>query len=87
MEQVKAYSSKAEELLETVSQPLKPHVPSIARFLIVVTFLEDALRIVLQWSDQVYYLEKVRGMPWGITHIFLAANIIVSKKLSIYYNH
>jgi len=77
MEQVKAYSSKAEELLETVSQPLKPHVPSIARFLIVVTFLEDALRIVLQWPDQLYYLEKVRNIPWGITHIFLAANIIM----------
>jgi hypothetical protein len=83
MDQVKAYSSKAEDFLETISQPLKPHIPAIARFLIVVTFLEDALRILFQWVDQVYYLEKIRGMPWGISHIFLAANIIVSKIISI----
>jgi uncharacterized membrane protein YphA (DoxX/SURF4 family) len=77
MDQVKQYSSKAEDILETISQPLKPHIPVIARFLIVVTFLEDALRIMFQWSDQLYYLGKVRGIPWGITHIFLIANIII----------
>ena len=78
MEQVKQYSSKAEDILETISQPLKPHIPAIARFLIVVTFLEDALRIMFQWTDQLYYLGKVRGIPWGVTHVFLIANIIVS---------
>ena len=79
MDQVKEYSSKAEDILETISQPLKPHIPVIARFLIVVTFLEDAFRITFQWSDQLYYLERIRGIPWGITHIFLIANIIVGK--------
>uniref|UniRef100_A0A1D1XIL3 Surfeit locus protein 4 n=1 Tax=Anthurium amnicola TaxID=1678845 RepID=A0A1D1XIL3_9ARAE len=77
MDQIQQYSSKAEDLLETISQPLKPYIPSIARFLLVVTFLEDALRIVLQWFDQLYYLQKIRGFPWGISHAFLAANIII----------
>jgi hypothetical protein len=36
---------------------LKPHLPTIGRFLIVVTFLEDSLRIVTQWSDQVWFLQ------------------------------
>ena len=36
------------------------YVPAIGRFLIVVTFIEDALRIVTQWSDQLVYLHDYR---------------------------
>jgi hypothetical protein len=36
------------------------YLPAIGRFLIVVTFLEDALRIVTQWSDQLTYLHDYR---------------------------
>lgn len=32
----------------------------IGRFLIVVTFLEDALRIITQWNDQLLYLHDYR---------------------------
>lgn len=37
------------------------YLPAIGRFLIVVTFLEDALRIITQWSDQLQYLNSYRG--------------------------
>lgn len=53
-------------------------MPAIARFLIVVTFLEDAIRILAQWSDQKWYIEKHRGIPWGLSHIFLLVNVVVS---------
>lgn len=36
------------------------YLPAIGRFLIVVTFLEDALRIITQWSDQLTYLHDYR---------------------------
>lgn len=36
------------------------YLPAIGRFLIVVTFLEDALRILTQWSDQLIYLKDYR---------------------------
>lgn len=40
------------------------YLPAIGRFLIVVTFLEDALRIVTQWKDQLVYLHDYRkSMP------------------------
>jgi hypothetical protein len=42
---------------------LKPHLPTIGRFLIVVTFLEDALRILTQWGDQIWYLQKYVAPP------------------------
>lgn len=55
---VRGFTNKVEDLMESYSQPIKPWVPAIARFLIVVTFLEDALRIVTQWGDQLWYLQK-----------------------------
>lgn len=38
----------------------RSYLPAIGRFLIVVTFLEDALRIMTQWSDQLLYLHDYR---------------------------
>lgn len=55
---VRGITNKVEELMDSYSQPIKPWVPAIARGLIVVTFLEDALRIVTQWGDQLWYLQK-----------------------------
>ncbi|KAG9299884.1 hypothetical protein G9A89_005413 [Geosiphon pyriformis] len=77
MDQVKQYTSHFEDFLEKFSQPLKPYIPAIARFLIVVTFLEDSLRIIFQWEDQLWYLEKHRNFPWGGSHLFLAINVII----------
>ncbi|KAH9974132.1 SURF4 family-domain-containing protein [Lactifluus volemus] len=50
--------------------------PAIGRFLIIVTFLEDSLRIVTQWGDQLWYLQKHRHFPGGISHLFLIINVI-----------
>lgn len=58
VEKLRALSKQVEDYVEIYSQPLKPHLPAIGRFLIVVTFLEDALRIVTQWSDQLWYLQQ-----------------------------
>lgn len=58
LEKIRAYGKKIEDMVEIHSQPLKPHLPAIGRFLIVITFIEDALRILMQWSDQNWYLQK-----------------------------
>jgi hypothetical protein len=58
LEKIRAYGQKIEDMVEIHSQPLKPHLPAIGRFLIVVTFIEDAFRILTQWSDQNWYLQK-----------------------------
>jgi hypothetical protein len=58
MEKFTAFSRQVEDYVEIYSQPLKPHLPAIGRFLIVVTFLEDALRILTQWGDQLWYLQQ-----------------------------
>ncbi|KAF9041285.1 SURF4 family-domain-containing protein [Panaeolus papilionaceus] len=76
IEKIKAFSKNVEDQVEIATQPLKPHLPAIGRFLIVVTFLEDALRIVTQWGDQIWYLQQHRKFPWGLSHLFLIFNVI-----------
>lgn len=46
-DRAEAVSSALEDAVDSYSHPLKPYLPAIGRFLIVVTFLEDALRLVL----------------------------------------
>lgn len=57
-EKIRAVGKQIEDYIEIYSQPLKPYLPAIGRFLIVVTFIEDALRIVTQWGDQLWYLQQ-----------------------------
>ncbi|KAM3507825.1 hypothetical protein MY10362_001551 [Beauveria mimosiformis] len=83
LDQIRPYTSKVEDFLESVSEPIKPYLPAIGRFLIVVTFLEDALRIMTQWNDQLIYLRDYRHIPSGITHIFLLANVLAMLACSI----
>lgn len=58
LEKLRVLGSKVEDQIDSLSQPIRPYLPAIGRFLIVVTFLEDALRIVTQWNDQVWYLGR-----------------------------
>lgn len=80
-QRLEAFSSKAEDIVDRVGQPLKPYIPILGRFLIVATFIEDALRIMTQWEDQVLYMEQHRHFPSGLSQLFLAANVIVSQGL------
>ncbi|TFK71881.1 SURF4-domain-containing protein [Pluteus cervinus] len=76
LEKLRAFSKQLEDNVEILAQPLRPHLPAIGRFLIVVTFLEDALRITTQWSDQLWYLQVHRKFPWGLSHFFLLLNVL-----------
>ncbi|KAK3623681.1 ER-derived vesicles protein erv29 [Elasticomyces elasticus] len=80
---IRAQTSKIEDWLDTISDPLKPYLPAIGRFLIVVTFLEDALRIMTQWNDQLVYLHDYRHIPQGITHLFLILNVCAMTTSSL----
>ncbi|KAK9711392.1 ER-derived vesicles protein erv29 [Basidiobolus ranarum] len=70
-------SAKIENLISKTASPLRPVIPIIARFLLVVTFFEDSLRILAQWSDQLVYLEKYRGFYHGANHAFLGLNVFI----------
>ncbi|DAA72733.1 surfeit locus protein homolog [Trichophyton mentagrophytes] len=83
LDAIREQTSKIEDWLDTVADPIKPHLPAIGRFLIVVTFLEDSLRIMTQWTPQLEYLHQFRHIPWGITHLFLIVNVVVMLSCSV----
>ena len=87
LDAIRQQTNKIEDMLDTLSEPIKPcvpqllleqlpkrrdgisltcfslcnsYLPAIGRFLIVVTFIEDALRIITQWNDQLLYLHDYR---------------------------
>ncbi|GBE87403.1 SURF4-domain-containing protein [Sparassis latifolia] len=76
LEKLRTFARTFEDNVEIYTQPLKPHLPAIGRFLIVVTFLEDSLRIITQWNDQLWYLQRHRHFYWGLSHLFLMINVI-----------
>ncbi|KAI9222037.1 SURF4 family protein [Blastocladiella britannica] len=83
LHQFKPFAARVEDTVDRIGSPLKPYLPVLARFLLVVTFLEDSLRIVSQWDDQLWYLEKHRGMPWGVSHSFLLVNVLTMLVCSV----
>ncbi|KAL6242960.1 ER-derived vesicles protein erv29 [Rhinocladiella similis] len=83
LDQIREQTSKIEDWLNTMGEPLKPYLPAIGRFLIVVTFIEDAVRIITQWGDQLTYLRDFRHIPWGITHLFLIFNVVTMSVCSV----
>ncbi|KPI37387.1 uncharacterized protein AB675_10225 [Cyphellophora attinorum] len=82
LDQIREQTGKIEDKLNALGEPLKPYLPAIGRFLIVVTFIEDAIRIITQWNDQLLYLKDFRKIPWGITHSFLIFNVITMSTCS-----
>ncbi|KAJ3026003.1 UNVERIFIED_CONTAM: hypothetical protein HDU68_006375 [Siphonaria sp. JEL0065] len=60
----------------------KPHMPLIARFLIIATFYEDSLRLMNQWNDQIRFLKRYRGFPYTTAELFLVANILTMSTAS-----
>ena len=66
LDAIREQTSKIEDWLDSLSEPVKPYLPAIGRFLIVVTFLEDALRILTQWSDQLVYLHDYRHSKFNL---------------------
>lgn len=79
-EQIEAFSTKVEDIVDRIGQPLKPYIPAISRFLIIATFIEDSLRIIAQWKDQLLFMQEVRSFPRGLSHLFLGLNVLVSLK-------
>ncbi|PVU98542.1 hypothetical protein BB559_001489 [Furculomyces boomerangus] len=77
MEQLRDASEKVEKSIDSYARHFKPYFPVVARSLLVSTFIEDSIRIIVQWSNQLFYLKVYRGFPTGINHLFLLYNIIV----------
>jgi len=52
LEKARRVTDLAEDWVDAASRPIRPFLPGIGRFLIVVTFLEDAWRIITQMGGK-----------------------------------
>ncbi|KAG5513399.1 hypothetical protein PMAC_001463 [Pneumocystis sp. 'macacae'] len=52
------------------------YIPALGRFLMVVTFIEDTVRILTQMRGQLYYLQVYRHFYRGLSHAFLILNVV-----------
>ncbi|GJJ10531.1 hypothetical protein Clacol_004757 [Clathrus columnatus] len=84
IEKLRQYGSKIEDIVDIYSQPLRPHLPAIGRFLIVITFLEDSLRILTQWNDQLWYLQKYFFVPLFENTMLGGSCLTITKRHSEY---
>lgn len=77
------HASTLEHHIESLSKPLKPHLNKFARFLLVSTFLEDALRITNQFFEQKQYLiDDQEYHDWFVV-AFLGTNVALMVLCSI----
>ncbi|KAI8060217.1 SURF4 family-domain-containing protein [Gongronella butleri] len=74
---MRSFSSSMEHGLDRIGRPLKPFISCIARFLIVATFLEDALRLSYQWEEQRTFMENRRGISPNFAQAFLLGNVVM----------
>ncbi|KAI8615969.1 SURF4 family-domain-containing protein [Chytriomyces sp. MP71] len=64
-------------ILDQSAKYVKPYLPTLARFLLCSTFLEDSVRIITRWDDQTYHLEHDQGFSYHGTISFLVLNVMV----------
>ncbi|KJE97381.1 surfeit locus protein 4 [Capsaspora owczarzaki ATCC 30864] len=66
---------QAEEVAEQALSKGKKYLPTIARLLLVSTFLEDGTRMWFQWGDQSDYFRRTWGVHWALVVLFLVLNM------------
>ena len=52
---------------------------TLARLLLILTFLEDGVRIIVRWESQLHYLVGILKRPW----LFAVAKLVVCAAVEI----
>eukprot|EP01134_Creolimax_fragrantissima_P000605 CFRG0605T1 len=66
---------KAEEKAEQVFRSAKKYLPTIARLLLVATFIDDGIRMWTHWHEQAQFFR--RRFPLFICHAFVVVNLVL----------
>lgn len=70
------YLSKAEDIAEEVYKRTKGVLPTVARMCLISTFLEDGIRMWVQWSEQREYMDMSWGCGKFLATMFVLVNLV-----------
>ncbi|XP_013878268.1 surfeit 4, like [Austrofundulus limnaeus] len=68
--------SRAEDVADQFLRVTKHYLPHAARLCLVSTFLEDAVRMWFQWSDQSEYMESTWSCGHVLANVFVLVNLL-----------
>ncbi|KAF6205811.1 hypothetical protein GE061_019985 [Apolygus lucorum] len=68
------YVSKAEDIADEVYKRTRVVLPTIARMCLISTFLEDGIRMWVQWTEQSEYMD----MSWGCGKILATLFVLIN---------
>ncbi|XP_063345552.1 surfeit locus protein 4-like [Pelmatolapia mariae] len=68
--------SQAEDVADQFLRVTKHYLPHVARLCLVSTFLEDGIRMWLQWSEQSEYIDSTWSCGLFIANLFVLINLL-----------
>ena len=68
--------SKLEDFTDNILRHSKNYLPHLARLCLISTFIEDAIRMWFQWSDQASYVEVTWHCGAILANVFVLWNMV-----------